>query len=84
MKLEDSMKPMTRRTIGMLGVVAVAVSFAAASIATPASDVVDQGEVFNIATFKVKPGQEPAFEKIMKQVVIDSRAEPGNLEYRFQ
>jgi quinol monooxygenase YgiN len=84
MKLEDSMKPMTRRTLGMLAVTAGGMTFAATSIATPATDAVDQGEVFNIAIFKVKSGQEPAFEKIMKQVVINSRAESGNLEYRFQ
>jgi quinol monooxygenase YgiN len=70
--------------MGMLGAAAVATAFAASSIATPATDAVDQGEVFNIATFKVKSGQVPAFEQVMKQVVIDSRAEPGNLEYRFQ
>jgi hypothetical protein len=65
------MKLMTRK----------ATAFAASSIATPATDAVDQGEVFNIATFKVKSGQEPAFEQVMKQVVIDSRAEPGILGF---
>jgi quinol monooxygenase YgiN/drug/metabolite transporter superfamily protein YnfA len=77
---EEDMKRMKTKTIGLLG----GALFAGTVMAAPATDPVDQGEVFNIATFKVKPGEEAAFEQIMKQVVIDSRAEPGNLEYRFQ
>ncbi len=69
--------------LGSLTAAAI-IAIAASALAAPATDPVDQGEVFNIATFKVKPGQEAAFEQIMRQVVVDSRAEPGNLEYRFQ
>lgn len=78
------MKLMMRKAIGLLGIAAVMTASTVLSIAAPANDPADQGEVFNIATFKVKAGQEAAFEQVMKQVVIDSRAEPGNLEYRFQ
>jgi quinol monooxygenase YgiN len=81
---EESMKLMKHKVVGALAAIAIA-AVAASAAAAPATDLVDQqGEVFNIATFKIKPGQEAAFEQIMKQVVIDSRAEPGNLEYRFQ
>lgn len=56
------MKLMKHKVVGGLVVVAIA-AIAASAAAAPTTDLVDQqGEVFNIATFKIKLGQEAAFD----------------------
>jgi quinol monooxygenase YgiN len=47
------------------------------------SQRIDQGDVFVIATFRVKPEREAEFVQIMKQVVVDTRGEVGNVDYRL-
>lgn len=75
---------MKTKVMGRLLLAAFSTALAVTAIAAPASDPVDQGMAVSIAIFKVKPGQETDFEKIMRQVAIDSRNDPGNLEYRLQ
>lgn len=47
------------------------------------SGEIDKAGYVDIATFVVKADKAAAFEAIMKQVVIDSRAEGGNIDYRL-
>lgn len=67
----------------ILGSAALAVTLVGTAMAGPAVEPADEGAVFSIALFKVIPGQEEAFEKVMKTVSVASRNEPGNLEYRI-
>lgn len=54
------------------------------ALAEDVSAAIDaDGGVFVIATFTVKPEKEADFVAIMKQVVIDTRNEEGNVDYRL-
>lgn len=65
------MKTIKTKMMGWLLLATFSIASAVTAIAAPASDPVDQGNAVSIAIFKVKPGEEPDFEKIMKQVAID-------------
>ncbi|WP_342237861.1 putative quinol monooxygenase [Inquilinus sp. OTU3971] len=53
------------------------------AVAGGVSSDIDAAGYFDIATFTVKADKAGDFEAIMKQVVIDTRAEPGNIDYRL-
>lgn len=66
----------------ILAAVLAASSWGFAKAGEPPKDI-DGAGYFSIATFRVKPERLASFEKIMKQVVVDTRAEPGNVDYRL-
>jgi quinol monooxygenase YgiN len=62
----------------------VAAMWSSLAFCGEASPMIDKaGGLFVMATFKVKPGQETKFLEIMKRVVIDTRREEGNVDYRL-
>jgi len=63
-----------------------AVALALSAIPATAGDwsgEIDRAGYVDIATFMVKADKAADFETIMKKVVIDSRAEEGNIDYRL-
>lgn len=66
----------------LVGGITLAALLAGLAFAGPAVEPADEGTVFSVATFRIIPGQEAAFETVMKTVSVASRNEPGNLEYR--